>query len=101
MIAFVQPLLPSKKSERSVAPIRFFEGRGGCTQAKNERQWKKAKSNTSNEIFSEHNDIFSIKRVTRKFHIATTAKKCTKKWLGVFRQLDLLIFFAFLFAVAV
>ena len=43
-------------------------------------EMKKASRNTSNKIFCKHNDIFSIVRVTWKFHIATTtAKKCTRK----------------------
>ena len=41
---------------------------------------KIANRNTSNKIFCEHIQHFSIKRVTRKFHVETTkAKKCTKK----------------------
>ena len=39
---------------------------------------KKGKKNTSNKIFCQHmQNFFSIKRVMRKFHVATTTeKKC-------------------------
>ena len=41
---------------------------------------KKAKRNTTNNIFFSTYNIFSINRVTRKFHVATTkAKNCRKQ----------------------
>ena len=41
---------------------------------------KKANRNTSNKFFVSTYNIFSIKRVTSKFQVATTmAEKCTKK----------------------
>ena len=43
---------------------------------------KKANRNTSNKIFCVHDDIFSLKHVTRKIRVATTAaKQCTKNVL--------------------
>ena len=45
-------------------------------QVENERQWKKkANRNTSNKMFCVHNDIFSIKNVTKKIRVASTAAK--------------------------
>ena len=67
-------------------------------------EMKKANRNTSNKIFCKHNDIFSIVRVTWKFHVATTtAKKCTKRCAACFFFLLIgpLNFFAVLVAVAV
>ena len=47
----------------------------------NERQWKmkKAKRNTSNKIHCEHNDIFSTKHETGKFHLAVSREKNVQK----------------------
>lgn len=39
------------------------------------RSEKKGNGNTSNKISCEHNNIFSIKRATRKFQVATTRAK--------------------------
>ena len=67
-------------------------------QDENERQWeKKANRNTSNKIFVSTYNIFSIKRVTSKFQVATTmAEKCTKKCAAgaklFFCWLDLMFF---------
>jgi len=45
------------------------------------------------EIFVNTDDIFSIKRVTRKFHVATTAsKKCTEKCATRAKLLLLVVF---------
>ena len=51
-------------------------------QGENERRWKKKgeQEHKQQMFFVSTHDIFSVKRVTRKFHIATTAaKKCKKK----------------------
>ena len=46
---------------------------------------KKTNRNTSNKIHCEHNDIFSTKRVTGKFHVEEMYKKvcCTCKVVAV------------------
>ena len=71
-----------EKDENFIAAVRKWEtiAAGKVKMSGSEKQKKKANKNTSSKFFASTFDIFSIKRVTRKFHITTTtAKKCTKK----------------------
>ena len=47
---------------------------------KKKKKKKKRTGTQATKVFVSTYDFFSIKRVTRKFHVTkTTAKKCTKK----------------------
>ena len=60
-------------------------------------EMKKANRSTSNKIFCKHNHIFSIERVTWKFHVATTtAKKCTRKCAVTCKVVVVVVFFCVL-----
>ena len=54
---------------------------------------KQTGKQNKNEMFVNTDDIFSIKRVTRKFHVlTTTAKKCTEKCAKRSKLLLLVVF---------
>ena len=74
--------------------MRNASGKQGEMSGSEKQRKIKRTGTQAVKFFGSTYDIFSIKRVTRKFHIATTtAKKCTKKCAARAKLLFLLFLF--------